>query len=153
MTEQPTRKQPAWLPFAVVGGAVVIAMILWAVLSAPAKVPTPEPKPRETFTLTGRIAVPNRVETFVPDGGCIARSGYDDIGSGTGVTVYDASGKVLAVGALGNGQKRDFRCAYNLIVHGVPRGEGFYQVEVASRGKVAFDESTLVSTGASLTLG
>lgn len=152
MTEPVQHTRRPWLPFAVVGGAVVAIMILWAALSSPENVP-PREAPRETFTLTGKIVVPMRVETFVPDGGCIADRGYDDIATGAGVTVYDASGKVLATGRLSAGQKTDLRCAYSLTVLAVPRGEGFYQVEVASRGKVAFDESTLVTSGASLTLG
>jgi hypothetical protein len=146
MSEQPIRKQPAWLPFAVVGGAVVVIMILWAALSSPENRPPAAPK---TFTLTGTLTVPGEASHE----GCMTDRGYDDIKTGTGVTVYDASGKVLAVGRLVRGRVVDFRCAYSLVVSGVPLGEDFYQVEVASRGKVAFAESVLVSSGASLTLG
>lgn len=146
MSDQPTRKQPAWLPFAVVGGATVVIGTLLSVLSSPENRPPVAPK---TFTLTGTLTVPGEVKS----GACITKAGYDDIGLGTGVTVYDASGKVLAVGTIGNGRESGFRCAFSLTVSGVPRDEGFYQVEVASRGKVAFDEPTLVSKGASLTLG
>lgn len=151
MTEPVQRTRRPWLPFAVVGGAVVLLAILWAALSSPES--TPRETPRETFTLTGKIVVPNRVTSFVPNGGCIADAGYDDIKTDAGVTVYDSAGKVLAVGTLSHGVKSGLRCAFNLLVPAVPRGEGFYQVEVASRGKVAFDETTLVSSGASLTLG
>lgn len=146
MSEQSIRKQPAWLPFAVVGGAVVVIMILWAMLSSPENRPPAAPK---TFTLTGTLTVPGDAS----NGGCVTDRGYDDIQTGTGVTVYDASGKVLAVGRLGSGRVAGFRCAFSLTVPSVPHGEGFYQVEVASRGKVAFDEAVLVSSGASLTLG
>jgi hypothetical protein len=152
MTEQPTRKQPAWLLFAVAGGAVVIAMILWAALSSPVNVP-PRVEPRETFTLTGQVVVPARVESFVPDGGCIGNPGYTDIQPGAAVTVYSAAGTVVARGELSAGRLDSLRCAYAFTVSAVPRGEGSYQVEVSSRGKVTFDESTLVSSGASLTLG
>jgi hypothetical protein len=153
MTEQQTRKQPAWLPFVVVGGVVVLVAVLFAVLSSPANMPRRTEAPRETFTLTGKIVVPARVETFVPDGGCIGAAGFSDIKPDAGVTVYGASGTVLATAALTAGRVDSTRCAYSFSVPDVPRGEGDYQVEVAGRGKVAFDESTLVSSGASLTLG
>lgn len=153
MTSQPTRKQPMWLPFAVVGGAVVIAMILWATLPSTTDRPSRPEALRETFTLTGKLVVPARVETFVPDGGCIGDRGYSDIRPGAGVTVYTASGTVLTTGALTAGRMDSMRCAYAFAVVDVPRGEGIYQVEVAGRGKVSVDEATATTAGASLTLG
>ncbi len=153
MTGQQIRKQPVWLPFAVVGGAVGLVMILWAALSSPANVPPRTEAPREVFTLTGQVDVPARVETFVPDGGCIGERGYTDIQPGASATVYSASGTTLATGALVSGRMESLRCVYSFTVMNVPRGEGFYQVEVSSRGKVALDEATATTKGASLTLG
>lgn len=149
MTSQPTRQRPAWVPFAIAVG-VMSVMVLWAVLASG---PSPTVETRETFTLTGQVSVPARVGTFVPDGGCIGDRGYTDIQPGAQVTVSGSSGTVLATGTLTSGRPDSMRCAYTFSVADVPRGEGSYQVEVSSRGKVRFDEAAVVSGGALLTLG
>lgn len=149
MADQSTRKQPAWLPFAVVGGAVIIVMILWSALSSPDNRPADM---RETFTLTGKLVVPANVGSAVPDGGCIGDRGFSDIQPGAVVTVRSGS-MMLASGTLASGQMESTRCAYAFTVPGVLRGQGTYQVEVGGRGAVEVDETTAVTGGVSLTLG
>ena len=66
-------------------------------------------------------------------------SGYSDITNGAQVTVYDASGKLLALGALRQGIVAAFGyCRFAFTVLGVPAGAGPFMVEVAHRGKIAF---------------
>src|SRR5687767_9945516 len=114
MTSRPTHRGPAWLPFAVVGAAVAAFIVLVAIL--PKDQPSRVETPRETFTLTGKVVVPARVETFVPDGGCIGARGYTDIQPGAGVAVYSASGTVVAHGELAAGRMDSLRCAYAFTV-------------------------------------
>lgn len=86
-----------------------------------------------TFTLEGSFAL---LEDAVALGdSCRGTGGYDDIGTGTDVTVYGAKGDVVATGQLGGGTKAGVgACDFTVAVPGVPRGEKFYKVEVSHRG-------------------
>ncbi|MDX3094329.1 hypothetical protein PV703_24755 [Streptomyces sp. ME01-24h] len=57
------------------------------------------------------------------------------------MTVFDASGKVVATGALSAPAPNDpdlvVTCSYTVTVPEVPRGERFYGVEVSHRGKIS----------------
>ncbi len=86
------------------------------------------------FTLKGTFAL---LEDVSADGdGCEGRydSGYDDISEGTAVTVYGASGEVVATGELGDSTQAGGSCLFDVAVPGVPKGEKFYKVEVSHRG-------------------
>ncbi|MEV5643909.1 MULTISPECIES: hypothetical protein [Streptomyces] len=106
-----------------------------------------------TFTLEGTFTLTDEV-TSDGDGGCSGGydSGYDDIGEGTGVTVYGASGDVIATGALGDSEELVGTCAFDVAVPGVPKGEKFYKVEVSHRGTVQLsaEEAENGEFGASL---
>jgi hypothetical protein len=56
-----------------------------------------------TFTLTGELALDG---AGYGSGGCSGSGGYSDIGAGASVTVADASGTVVATGALDPGRNR-----------------------------------------------
>ncbi|GAA5706501.1 hypothetical protein [Streptomyces avermitilis] len=90
-----------------------------------------------TFTLKGSFAL---TDSVVPDGngGCGGTRGYDDILEGAGVTVYGASGDVIATGGLGNStyDGDTYDCTFKVAVPDVPKGERFYKVEVSHRGTV-----------------
>ncbi|MER5584834.1 hypothetical protein ABT090_24805 [Streptomyces asoensis] len=90
-----------------------------------------------TFTLEGSFALTDDA-TMDDNGRCGGRSdgGYDDIAEGASVTVYGASGDVIATGALGDSAYDDGTCTYEVAVDDVPKGEKFYKVEVSHRGTV-----------------
>lgn len=86
-----------------------------------------------TFTLEGTFEL---TDSAVDDGegGCGGTGGYDDIREGTGVTVYGASGDVIATGALQDASYESYTCTFDVRVADVPKGEKFYKVEVSHRG-------------------
>jgi hypothetical protein len=87
------------------------------------------------------------------DMSCGGLGGFTDIHEGTQVTVTDAAGKVLAVGALEHGSPggltteggmdRASTCTLPFTVAGLPAGVGPYGVEVAHRGVMRYDENRL----------
>ncbi|MBL3664503.1 hypothetical protein JL475_00385 [Streptomyces sp. M2CJ-2] len=88
-----------------------------------------------TFTLEGSFAL---LEGGSDTGsGCEGSGGYDDISEGTSVTVYGASGDVIATGRLGDSETIGYgTCTFDVAVPDVPKGEKFYKVEVSHRGTV-----------------
>ncbi|MEV4784023.1 hypothetical protein AB0K53_00965 [Streptomyces tuirus] len=91
------------------------------------------PNKPATFTLEGTFAL---TEDAVALGdSCHGTGGYDDIGTGTSVTVYGAKGDVVATGQLGGGKETGYgACDFTVNVPDVPKGEKFYKVEVSHRG-------------------
>jgi hypothetical protein len=91
----------------------------------------------KSFTLVGSMTLTG---DNVPSGDtsedCTGYEGYDDIGAGAGVTVYDSAGKVVASGSLGAGKPKSAACVFPVRVPGVPEGSKFYRVEVSHRGQV-----------------
>ncbi len=84
---------------------------------------------------------------------CQTGGSYADIQPGATVTVSDASGKTLALGALGDGtQDGASNCKVPFTVTGVPAGEKFYGVEVTHRGRLQYTAEQLAEPLA-LTLG
>jgi len=109
-------------------GAALMGSI-WAITAA---VGPGEP---DTFTMEGNFALTDNAASD-DDGGCEGAydSGYDDISEGTSVTVYGASGDVIATGALGESELIGSNCIFDIAIDGVPKGEKFYKVEVSHRG-------------------
>ncbi|MEU4097917.1 hypothetical protein [Streptomyces sp. NPDC026673] len=111
-----------------------------------------EPDAPGTFTLTGTMTLTG--DTVLADDGvrCVGSSGYDDIREGTGITVYDSAGRVIATGNLGAGDNSSLSCKFPVSVPGVPKGSKFYQVEISHRGKitVSSEEAEAGEFGASL---
>ncbi|MEW2161143.1 hypothetical protein AB0950_38965 [Streptomyces sp. NPDC007189] len=95
----------------------------------------------KTFTLKGTLTLTGEYE------------GYDDIGAGAAVTVYDNAGKVIAQGALGVGKPHDAACVFHAAVPGVPNGPRFYQVEVSHRGKLTVSSTEAKAGGFAASLG
>jgi hypothetical protein len=89
------------------------------------------------------------IDTYRND--CIGDGGYSDIGPGAQITVRNGSGDILGVGSLGNGTPTagapKARCTYQATVDAVPAGEGFYSVEIASRGEITQSEAELKANG------
>lgn len=90
-----------------------------------------------TFTMEGSFALTEKASSD-GDGGCEGSydSGYDDISEGTSVTVYGASGDVVATGHLGQSELAGSACVFDIAIDDVPKGEKFYKVEVSHRGTV-----------------
>lgn len=87
------------------------------------------------------------------DGSCSGTGGYSDIAEGASVQVYDAAGKVLAVGALESSTGIELVCGFEFSVPEVPTGEEFYQVEVTHRGKITVTAEEAKAGEVALTLG
>ncbi|MEV0318302.1 hypothetical protein ACIBKX_08565 [Streptomyces sp. NPDC050658] len=130
----------AFLAAGVVLGAAAVGAT-WAVLGSAG------PDGAGSFTIEGAFTV--RDEDILSVGGsCVTSEGYDDIGDGTEVTVYDEKGAVVATGALSRPKYREGEtsydtdeCSYKVTVPKVPGGHPFYQVEVSHRGKVKLSEA------------
>ena len=85
---------------------------------------------------------------------CHGSGGYDDIADGASVTVYDAAGKVEAVGAITKPYSLGVQgCEFSIVVPEVPNSEKFYQVEISHRGKVTVTADVAKGGQVSLTLG
>jgi hypothetical protein len=95
------------------------------------------PDKPETFTLEGAFTLTEDTVT-TGDDDCSASydSGYDDIAEGASVTVYGASGDVIATGELGDSKMVSYNCRFKIAVPDVPKGEKFYKVEVSHRGTI-----------------
>jgi hypothetical protein len=108
----------------------------------------------KTFTLKGTLTLTG---DNVPSGDasqdCTGYEGYDDIGAGAAVTVYDNAGKVIAQGALGVGRPHDAACMFHVAVPGVPSGPEFYQVEVSHRGRLTVSSTEAKAGGFAASLG
>ncbi|MGW7529676.1 hypothetical protein [Streptomyces sp. NPDC054783] len=108
----------------------------------------------KTSTLKGALTLTG---DNVPSGDtsedCTGYEGYDDIGAGAAVTVYDNAGKVIAQGALGVGKPHDAACVFHVAVPGVPNGPKFYQVEVSHRGKLTVSSAEAKAGGFAASLG
>jgi hypothetical protein len=91
------------------------------------------------------------------DAACVGTSGFEDITQGTQVTVYDAAGKVIATGSLGQGAVNETEgplptgCAFVFSVR-VPASD-YYGFEVSHRGKVTFTRSQVEADEVKLILG
>jgi hypothetical protein len=74
---------------------------------------------------------------------CYGSGGYDDIQSNMPVTVYDAAGKIIAVGNTGSGHQptdseyASVQCVFEFKVDNIPKSD-FYSIEVGRRGKLNY---------------
>lgn len=97
----------------------------------------------------------------VPDVGCSGLNGYDDLGVGTAVTVYDQTGVIIGTDKLDPGKISESYtdpatlqltglCHFSFAVRGLPQ-RPFYQVEVSHRGKLTVQAGHLADV--ELTIG
>jgi hypothetical protein len=159
----PRRRNTAVIVFSILGALAIIIATVAVTLSVtgsgkkpvvPAAATTPAP-----IVVRGVIALNLPAFIWNP-GGCAGKDGYDDIAKGGGVTITDANGTVVGVGAIdemtpqmsGDGSYV-LACNAYFTVENVPAGKGFYGVEVTHRGSVKFDEATVASGLVKLTLG
>ncbi|MFF6777309.1 hypothetical protein ACFY8W_27670 [Streptomyces sp. NPDC012637] len=135
---KPPRPVRAWLLGGLVGAVIGAGGVGGAwVLSG-----SGEPEV-ETFELTGTMTLVGGRDEIGHTGStpCRGLGGYDDIGMGASVTVYDATGTAVATGALGVPTFDDsgytWSCEFPVSVTDVPTGSAIYQVEVTHRGKIS----------------
>ncbi|MCE3553911.1 hypothetical protein LWC33_20945 [Pseudonocardia sp. RS11V-5] len=94
-----------------------------------------------------------RSGSFTTGSVCSGSGGYSDIHAGTGVMIANASGAVIATGALSTGRaSSSTTCDFAFTVPDVPAGEDFYQVTVSHRGTLTCTADELRS-GLGLSLG
>lgn len=126
--------------------------------SAPAAAPTPAPPaPANSREAIGTVVLQYSQFSWngLADHTCQGWKGFSDIAGGAQVTVTDANGKALAIGALDrgtatgitssdvNGLPRAERCTLPFKVSGIAPGVGPYGVQIAHRDIVRFEESRL----------
>ncbi|MFG2696463.1 hypothetical protein [Kitasatospora sp. NPDC048407] len=106
----------------------------------------------KVFTLSGWMSLTGS-NAATEDGSCAGLRGYDDISEGTAVTVYDATGQVVAVGALADAKRVGTTCKLHVLVPMVPTGPKFYQVEVGHRGKIMLSAENAAAGAFAASLG
>jgi hypothetical protein len=116
------------------------------------------------FVVTGTITVEAGDRSEATDGGsCVTDGGYADVRVGAQVTIKDAGGVVIAVGALDVGHTSDVQslpkfnsdtatienvpqatqCVFGFSVADVPEDMSFYAIEVSHRGELRYQRDTL----------
>lgn len=108
----------------------------------------------KTITVKGTMTLTDSdVESVA--GRCYGTGGYDDMRSGTQVTVRDSDGKSIGLGSLDEGEPDErfptVTCHFGFTVTDVPAGIGIYSVEVSHRGEISFKETD--ASDISLSLG
>jgi hypothetical protein len=106
--------------------------------------------PAATYTLTGEITLYGRDHSrYVTAPACVGVGGYDDLRPGTGVTVRNQDGTIIATGALAGGvapPTARSHCTFSFTVSDVPYSP-FYSVEVSHRGELAYSFEELEEMG------
>ncbi|MGK5450018.1 hypothetical protein [Streptomyces radiopugnans] len=128
-------------------GAAVVGAV-WAITASAGGDGEGDPG---TFDLRGTLTLKGSYGDF--DSDCYGLDGYDDIGPGAAVTVYDASGDAVATGELVRPQYTSSACLYQVEVDDVPRGSKLYQVEVSHRGRVTLDAEEAEAGELAVSLG
>jgi hypothetical protein len=107
-----------------------------------------------TFVLAGDFTLTDN-PINLDSGGCEGGLGYDDIATGTAVTVYDAAGSVVGTGSLllSTFMASDRSCIFQVAVDNIPADEDFYQVEIAHRGRLQLSAAEAQSGGFHGSLG
>lgn len=122
----------------------------------PTAIPTTVPTAVTSHTINGALQLTGFLGSAVwfrdnnPQGGvCLGSSGFKDISGGAAVTVYDASGKVIAVANTTDGLWTDMptnhgdgTCIFQFTVKNVPASD-FYGIEVSHRGQVRYSAADL----------
>ncbi len=127
----PAPKRPLW-PLLVLAVAVLIVAggIGGYLLLRPSR-----------LTISGVLEL-RSASTATSAGRCSGTGGYNDIVAGADVTVTDAAGTIVAIGALGAGAVTNMACAFPFSVS-APAGKGFYGLAIGHRSKVQYSESAL----------
>jgi type II secretory pathway pseudopilin PulG len=114
----------------------------------------------DTLTVSGTLTLTSISGIYSDDDkSCTGKEGYDDVHSGSQVSVKDGAGKTLAFTKLsGDGKVTSTysgfpdACQWRFTVTGVPAGEPVYTLGIGSRSGPSYHEAGLAKTVA-LTLG
>lgn len=124
-----------------------------------AKAPAAVASTPATKSMVGKVTMPRYSTPHSPYDtpnwkmtslGCQGVGGFDDMGAGTSVTVYDASGTIVGSGGLVFGIRHGDTCEWDFGINDLP-DVPFYQVEVSHRGKITVANADLGQVA--LTLG
>ena len=152
----PKRRRPWVFPLICAAGGLVVGVAVLGGYVLLRGEDVTDAANSDAFTLTGRFALRGGAESDGA-GRCQGEDGYTDIHSGAAVTVYDAGGEVIAVGALSDPKASDpeliVSCEFTVTVPNVPRGERFYAVEVTHRGRVTVSAEQAEAGGFWASLG
>ena len=78
---------------------------------------------------------------------CSGAGGFSDIEAGKQVTVMDATGKVIGVGALGQGTSSgEVTCRFSFSITGLPEAD-FCGIEVQRRGRLNYSLADMKKKG------
>ncbi|MCS7476248.1 hypothetical protein ACFFQW_05115 [Umezawaea endophytica] len=135
------------------GTALALVLAVGAILIFGGKDEPPLPSEPQAFELKGHFALMKSATGAAVKGECEGYRGYDDIAEGSQVTVYNASGKAVALGVLKDSDYVGGVCSFRFAVPEVPAGDEIYQVEVTHRGKISFSDEAARKGDVSLTLG
>lgn len=136
---QPARPRQPRAPWIIAGISVLVAIggVLFGLGVFKPSPANHSQASHGTFDISGTITVQGSAlddYTATADGGCEGTGGYSDMTSGTAVTVADATGKIVATGALGQGLDIGGGCQISFDVPGVPTHLSKYVVTVSHRG-------------------
>lgn len=100
--------------------------------------------------IAGHLAVPqypsqikNAANGLLAGQPCLNDDGYDDISSGVGVTVRDASNKIIASSNLGTQRTSDGTCIFPFSIPRFHAATKFISIEVGRRGEVNYEVAKL----------
>ncbi len=145
----PPSKPKSNVPVLVMTAAAVVVVGLGAFVA----VRELRPDAVKTVPLAVTVKLYDYEGLAVSGNSCAGDGGYSDMKVGAQITVRDAAGKIVAVGALDRSQKgkNDSHCDLMGTVAAVP-DEELLQVEVSHRGNVTYTRADRAS-GVVLTLG
>lgn len=144
------KRRPSWLApaIAVVATLAVVAggYVLWQVLFS------------GSFDAEGTVALKSNtsITAAALSKECEGTGGFSDLREGAQVTVTDAAGSVVAIGALQAGASPLVgTCVFPFTIKDVPGGSGFYGVQVGGeqRGTVRFTEDQMRSGAVEIGVG
>jgi hypothetical protein len=141
--------------------ALAVVVLVASVAGCTGKAPAPKPAAPRAHRLEGNYTVHGIFRHRNYGAPCMAAdAGYADIHAGTPVVLRDQSGAVVGSAALGGGtlrqqplRGRDDDCLFRFSLTVPDRAE--YEIEVSSRGAVAFSQADLERAHwtANLTIG
>ncbi|HET8640561.1 MAG TPA: hypothetical protein VFM37_01420 [Pseudonocardiaceae bacterium] len=150
----PRRRRVPW-----VLGAVAVLLVAGLVAAAtlvlggrgdaePVAEPTSPTPDRVVFSVNGTFVLIDRDAFWQVGESCRGDSGFSDIQPGAQIVVTDPSGRTVGIGMITGGEALSIsRCRFEVAVHGIPRGLGFYGIEITHRGVVEFAEQRLLTGG------
>lgn len=130
----------------ILGGVIFVAVVAAAAFLAATNsgMLTPHHTVAGDFVLTDTSTLTTGIVSDFA--GCHGTGGYSDIGPGTGATLKDGEGKILATAALGSGTGTSITCTFTFTFTNVPEVP-FYSFEIGHRGALTYSLQDMTSKG------